>query len=117
MGEIGLDRAARVPGTPCTTDYDHQWSLFKEQMELAAELRRPVCPVATVVLAARIVRPPAVLCSVCAAAGTKQHPYEGTGHEELLCRGECQQQSRHKFPDCFLCHSMSTCGLRLPLVL
>jgi Tat protein secretion system quality control protein TatD with DNase activity len=42
VGEIGIDRAARVPGTPYATSYDHQWSLFTEQMALAAQLKRPV---------------------------------------------------------------------------
>lgn len=42
VGEIGLDRAARIPGTTCLTDYGHQWELFDLQMELAARYHRPV---------------------------------------------------------------------------
>jgi Tat protein secretion system quality control protein TatD with DNase activity len=42
VGEIGLDRAARVPGTGAFTSYEHQWDLFREQMLLAAHLERPV---------------------------------------------------------------------------
>eukprot|EP00892_Ulva_mutabilis_P003913 jgi/Ulvmu1/1894/UM012_0052.1 len=42
VGEIGIDRAARVPGTKCITSYSHQWSLFEDQMAIAAEHRRPV---------------------------------------------------------------------------
>lgn len=42
VGEIGIDRAARVPDTKHPTSYDHQWSLFKEQMAIAAQFNRPV---------------------------------------------------------------------------
>lgn len=42
VGEIGIDRAAKVPDTSSATSYEHQWSLFKDQMSIAAELSRPV---------------------------------------------------------------------------
>jgi Tat protein secretion system quality control protein TatD with DNase activity len=42
VGEIGLDRAARVPGTSCKTNQGHQWRLFTSQLEIAASLSRPV---------------------------------------------------------------------------
>lgn len=42
VGEIGIDRSARVPGTRSATASEHQWSLFKDQMDIAAQLSRPV---------------------------------------------------------------------------
>jgi Tat protein secretion system quality control protein TatD with DNase activity len=46
VGEIGLDKAARVPGTSCKTNQQHQWRLFQQQMDLAGSYCRPVFPVA-----------------------------------------------------------------------
>jgi Tat protein secretion system quality control protein TatD with DNase activity len=43
VGEFGLDRAARVPGTSRKTNFEHQMALVREQMEVAAEYQRPVC--------------------------------------------------------------------------
>jgi Tat protein secretion system quality control protein TatD with DNase activity len=42
VGEFGLDRAARVPGTSRKTNFEHQMALVREQMEVAAEYQRPV---------------------------------------------------------------------------
>lgn len=42
VGEFGIDRAARVPGTRCVTDYKHQWDVFNMQMAAASQYGRPV---------------------------------------------------------------------------
>lgn len=42
VGEIGLDRAAVVPGTKASSAFSHQMDLFKQQLHIAAELGRPV---------------------------------------------------------------------------
>jgi len=42
VGEIGIDRSAKVPGTSSSKASEHQWSLFKDQMDIAAQHNRPV---------------------------------------------------------------------------
>ena len=42
VGECGLDRVARVPGTGAETDVDHQWDILREHMRLATRYARPV---------------------------------------------------------------------------
>jgi Tat protein secretion system quality control protein TatD with DNase activity len=42
VGEVGVDRAAVIPGTKARVRFDHQLALLREQLALAAELRRPV---------------------------------------------------------------------------
>lgn len=42
VGEIGLDRAAVIPGTRVQVRIEHQMALVKAQVALAAEFARPV---------------------------------------------------------------------------
>ncbi|KIZ06047.1 TatD DNase family protein [Monoraphidium neglectum] len=42
VGEIGIDRAAVIPGSRARVRFDHQLALLREQLALAAELSRPV---------------------------------------------------------------------------
>ena len=42
VGEVGVDRAAVIPTTRARVRFDHQLALLREQLALAAELRRPV---------------------------------------------------------------------------
>lgn len=42
VGECGLDRAARVPGTSRKTKLEHQLALLREQLEIAGEFHRAV---------------------------------------------------------------------------
>ncbi|KAI8467797.1 MAG: hypothetical protein J3K34DRAFT_370036 [Monoraphidium minutum] len=42
VGEVGLDRAAVIPGSRARVRFDHQLALLEEQLGLAAELGRPV---------------------------------------------------------------------------
>jgi hypothetical protein len=41
VGEVGVDRAAVIPGTRARVRFDHQLALLAEQLALAAELGRP----------------------------------------------------------------------------
>lgn len=42
VGEVGVDRAAVIPGSKAKVKWEHQLALLREQLELAAELGRPV---------------------------------------------------------------------------
>ncbi|KAF8063711.1 scn1 [Scenedesmus sp. PABB004] len=42
VGEIGIDRAATIPGSRARTSLAHQLELVRRQVAVAAELRRPV---------------------------------------------------------------------------
>eukprot|EP00879_Flechtneria_rotunda_P013455 GHRR01014049.1.p1 GENE.GHRR01014049.1~~GHRR01014049.1.p1 ORF type:complete len:410 (+),score=116.67 GHRR01014049.1:85-1314(+) len=42
VGEIGIDRAAQIPGSKAKTSFNHQLELLERQVALAAEFQRPV---------------------------------------------------------------------------
>jgi Tat protein secretion system quality control protein TatD with DNase activity len=42
VGEVGVDRAAVIPGSKARVRFDHQVALLAEQLALAAEFGRPV---------------------------------------------------------------------------
>lgn len=42
VGEVGVDRAAVIPGSRARVRFDHQMALLRQQLAVAAELGRPV---------------------------------------------------------------------------